>query len=150
MDINKCLDKIGALRVIGHDKGMIIRKAIKDGTADVTSFVWNDDWRNKNPDLYSVDLTTIDMWSTYQNCVELRITRQLCSIILYDGRGFDGSRGFKRWEASVTINSATLKKFSSYIHSEMTHKSKCAYKKMLEEKELEWRVNYLAEYGIEL
>ena len=69
---------------------------------------WNDRFKQSHPDLYPLDLSKLETWSTFQECVSLKFYMLnakfiKCDVVIYNGDNFDGNRTHIRFTATLKI-----------------------------------------------
>ena len=120
---------------------------ILDVIADVT--VLNKEWVNSkknvadsHPDMYPLDLTKRETWSTYSDCVDLKFYINdnilYCDAKIYDGDLGDGFPTDGRFKATMIMPNSFVKTIADEIEDKFALYMEHKYKEHLDAKKKRW------------
>jgi hypothetical protein len=114
---------------------------------------WLDQFQKDHPDLYPLDLSDIETWSTYESCVDLSFQlkdRKLhCDARIYEGESMSGNRTDVRFEADLKLPIAFIRKIKSEIEYSFDNFLSNSYDEHLRRKRIAW-INNLKEEILKL
>lgn len=116
------LKYVGSVHIVGYSAAMILKKFYQDGKIKLTESEWANFFKKNNPELYKLDLTKDDIWSTYDKCISIWLktkgAKVSAEVKIYDGENMNGTREHPRLTATFSpIPLYVLKKYSSYINN---------------------------------
>jgi hypothetical protein len=116
---------------------------IKEGQIIDIHKSWADDFRQKYPETYPLDLSKISTWSTFdETCVDLRFFMEKnnlkCDVKIYDGNSFDGYRTNLRFTAKLLLPIYFIEKLSEIIDGYFDDYLENQHEKYLEEQKKRW------------
>lgn len=105
---------------------------------------WADSFKNKNPDLYPLDLSNIKIWSTYDiKCIKLdfyiKEGELMCDAVIYDGDLYDGHMKGERFRAKLCIPINFISEIENEINREFDIYLDEEYEEYLEEQKKVWK-----------
>ena len=110
---------------------------------------WFDKFRQNNPDIYPLDLTKLDTWSTSEaNCIDLVFkndnNKLICDVKIYDGNFFDGYREKLRFTAKLVMPNKYIKKLEKKILYGLDSLAEEEYNNHLKNQKKLWVSNFKA------
>lgn len=104
---------------------------------------WDDEFKRNNLDMYPLDLSKIDTWSTYDQCVSLTFetlnTKFIkCQAVIYDGDCLNGYPQRVRFTATINIPISFLSEIKDAIEEDFEWYCKDQYKKHLQKVQDDW------------
>ena len=115
-------------------------------SAKVIKKQWHDTWKKDNPDMYPLDLTEIDTWSTYAECVWLEFylekDKLMCEAMISDGSLTSGYPMKRRFTATLQLPMKFLPKIRRHIDEEFDGYCETAYEHRKREKRQAWIDRY--------
>lgn len=68
---------------------------------------WNEKYKQDNPEWYPLNLSKIETWSTYGECIDLVFINEnnkvVCKARIYDGESMNGHRRNLRFTATLIM-----------------------------------------------
>lgn len=103
---------------------------------------WNSIYKQDNPDLYPLDLTRLDTWSTYdRTCISLLFHNTngvlMCDALIYDGN-MDGPRKSQRFTATLLMPVHFIKHIEPRLLYALRKHAEEAYEAHLRADKEEW------------
>lgn len=124
VNYNHCRGVRPLVDLIKEDKSIVIKKE------------WHDSFKKDNPDYYPLDLSKIETWSTYDDCVDINFTnlndKLYCRVRIYDGDNFNGYRKNLRFTAELILPNKYLKQIAPTVESYFESYLSDAYETHLE------------------
>ena len=118
-----------------------IVECFKNGTAHVIEANWADNFKQKNPSLYPLNLEKIDTWSTYEDCVflqfELIKNKLTCKAEIFDGNMHGYPREL-RFTAKFNLPISFLSKIKDSIEWRFDRFLEQSYEEYLETEKRIW------------
>jgi len=94
---------------------------IKEDESIVVKKEWHDSFKKDNPDYYPLNLSKIETWSTYDECVDINYTnvndKLYCKVRIYEGDNMHGYRKGLRFTAELILPNKFLKQIARTIES---------------------------------
>ena len=126
----------------------ILRRLVsKFDDIEVLEKEWCDDFKNKHPDMYPLNLSKIEIWSTYDGCVDIKVshidyTHMKIDVVIWDGDMVYGEPIQKRFTASLKVP-VSFK--NSRVEQTIDYRFECylqqLHEKHLEDQQKEWMRN---------
>lgn len=144
MKIKELITLLKEVNVVSYNSWndvMLVHKYIQDGKAEIISKDWYDSYKNKNKDLYPLDLTKRDTWSTFDGCVEIHFQYDdcvNCVAKIYNGDNIHGYRTTLKFTAVIKFDNSILKELEDKLLYELQKKGERLYEKFLEEQKVAW------------
>jgi hypothetical protein len=157
----KYVEQVHLFDRAGTSTASVLHKLLVNGEAIVLEKQWHDDYKNKNPQYYPLniekdhgpdtpnwkDKTWNELWTTYESCRDIKVTTEgrdiVCMITIWNGENFEGFRKNKRWSAKIKLKAKHLSEFKSSIEYRFRSRMLSLYEKE-EEAKLEKRVKELS------
>jgi hypothetical protein len=137
--INKKLFEL--LKLVGgvnYNSWRIVNQIV-DCIKEDKSIVVKKEWANYKKDSrnsYPLDLSKIETWSTYEECVNISFTnvndKLYCEVKIYDGNNFHGYRTDLRFATELILPSKFIKQISGTIESYFDSYLEASYETHLE------------------
>lgn len=104
---------------------------------------WADEWKQSRPEMYPLDLSKIETWSTYDGeCIDIRFSIKdgelNCSVKIYDGRLLNGYRESLRFTFDSILKKSFITRLTSYIDSRFETYLNNEYDEYLESQKQLW------------
>ncbi len=144
------LTLVGGITSRKWDTVLQLIELIQQGSVTIKEGNWRN-WKKQFPDLYSLDLSKIDTWSTYDNtCIELHFSNDttkenghpnnqlVCKVKIYEGDNFHGERKELRFEALLWLPTAFIHNIEQRIEWAYDNYLEDAYEKHLEKQKAIW------------
>jgi hypothetical protein len=139
----KMLKTVKETTVINWD---IVRKIVIDTKFKVIESSWSESYKCKNPEMYPLDLSSIDTWSTFSECVTLDFKIQgiklLCSARVYEGDMCDGNPTTRRFTATLELPMSFVNEIKPYIINDFDIYCDIQYFDSVEKAKAEWIKKY--------
>lgn len=94
---------------MGRLTSSIIACFNSDNKPEIISKAWGWDYKNENPKYYPLDLSSSNLWSTYEGCYSITFSNEKgklkCSSTIFDGSSFDGRRKEIKFKAEFILPS---------------------------------------------
>lgn len=114
---------------------------------------WHEKFKRENPDLYPLDLTKIETWSTYGgcidppfSCIDLRFSNEknklVCDVVIYDGNNFTGYRKEVRFTAKLIMPNEFIKGLEGKLLYKLDVFAQQAHEAHLETQKNLWVSNF--------
>lgn len=149
---NKILGLLGKLKTNDYHLMHLVVDFLskKDNILLVQKVDWNDTFKNKNRDIYPLDLSSKDVWITYDRCIDFTFkpsdNRQiLLEVTNYDGEMLNGFRKNIRWTATIILPINFLKNITDKIQSKLEDLAEEAYELHLETKKRKYIDDFISE-----
>ena len=106
---------------------------------------WHDNYKNKNPEWYPLDLAEFKTWSTYDACIDLEFSNKdeklYCTAHIYDGDSYPGCRKELRFTAEFYLPNSFIKTLEEIINYKFNRYLEDLYDDHLESQKLLWITN---------
>jgi hypothetical protein len=119
-------------------------KLIGDGSIEIKSKKWADDWKEKNTEYYPLLLGNIDTWTTFDDsCIDLKFSNDttknngqtnnqlICNVRIYNGDSFNGERKNLRFEALLWLPTSFIHNIEPLVESAFNYYLEDAYENHL-------------------
>lgn len=121
MSLKKKISIIGRVYIRGYNNALVIRDLFIQDKIELVSSKWANGYRQKNLDIYPLNLKSLELWSTYRDRVHFDLyigtdNKLWVDVTLEDGNNWDGSYKRIRWTATFKgIPTRSLKEFKKTI-----------------------------------
>lgn len=134
----RILSLVGQVKSYSWNKVMELVELLNLDKISVESQVWNDNWKQNNPDYYPLNLKDIKIWSTYDGtCINLRYYmsdgKLKCEAKIYEGEILNGYPTKLRFTAILILNNSFIKSLSELLEYEFKEFAGNEYKRHLED-----------------
>lgn len=103
---------------------------------------WADDYKQKNPDWYPLDLKDIGKWSTYEESVDIRFfidgLNLKCECKIWDGSLLDGHKERLRFTVELILPNKFIKEIEGSINRKFESYLEDKYEAFLESEKKKW------------
>ena len=108
---------------------------------------WSQKYKQDNPELFPLDLSKIETWSTYdRDCISLIFrnenNRLVCDVNIYDGDNVNGYRTSLRFTATLIMPSSFIKEIEQEILYALDILAEDSYEDYLETQKKLWIENF--------
>jgi hypothetical protein len=108
---------------------------------------WVDEFKIKHPDIYPLDLSKTQTWSTYDGeCINLVFSNKenkiICEVSIYEGDNMRGYRTNLRFTATLVMPDSFIKELEKKILYALDQFAEDAYEEYLESKKKLWLLNF--------
>lgn len=107
---------------------------------------WDDNYKQNHPEWYPLDLSKIETWSTYRDCIDLVFRNEnnklVCKARIYDGDIMDGSRRNLRFTATLELPNSFIREIEYDILYVLDRDANDLYEDFLENQKKLWVSNY--------
>jgi hypothetical protein len=144
------LTYIESVKISDWDWIRLLVDGINNKTIKVKVKRWADNFKDKNPDFYPLDLSRIDTWSTYTGCYDITFYNKTvynkpknkleCKVVVYDGDPVYGYRNGKKFDAVLTLPNEYIHKLAHLIDYKLTWVVDEEYTKHLDNLKHDWLV----------
>lgn len=150
MEIQQMFKVLGLVgSVTSSDWNKILKIVEQISTIEVKEKEWADPTKNEHPEFYPLDLSNISIWSTYQDCVELKFSvidsKLYCHVRLYEGDNLTGMRKRMRFIATLIMPDSFIKEIDGYIYYALSNFLENAYEEHLNSQKIIWMETMKAE-----
>lgn len=111
---------------------------------------WIDSWKQKNTDIYPLDLKNKDIWINFNRCIEFNFepfneTKICLEVKHYNGDSLNGNRQKVNWTAIFHLPLKFLDNIENQINSALDNLAEDAYDLHLETQKLTYINNFKEE-----
>ena len=143
--LKEMLKVVGPFVVISYTKLVPhFVKCFQQHQARLVKAEWSDEHKNDEPDIFPLDLTSLETWSTSENSVRAKFSIQNEQVHVWvsvlDGGGLFINRE-EMFVAEFYLPDDSLASIESDIEAEFEEYLEIEYEKQIEKNKLEWMEN---------
>lgn len=148
MKTKKLFEILALVNGVESNKWSDVRKIVEYmPLIEVKQKKWSEIFKQKHTDIYPLDLSKIETWSTYDGeCINLIFTNQnnklCCNVKIYDGDNMNGHRRNLRFTATLVMPNKFMKELEQKILYALDRFAQKSYDEYLENKEKLWILNF--------
>jgi hypothetical protein len=147
MENKKLLKILTIVNSVNTNRWEYVQKIVEYMPAiEVKEKKWADKFKQENPYLYPLDLSKIEIWSTFDGkCIDLTFSNEndniRCDVVIYDGYNIYGTINI-RFTAILLIHNNFIQEIEDLILWELDEFAEQSYEEYLENKKKLWISNF--------